>query len=90
MTSPIKSKALKTKWFTYILLCKDGTLYTGITTDLDKRLQAHKDGTAAKYTRSRGADKIVYFKKHPIRSSASIHESQIKKLSRKEKVNLIN
>jgi putative endonuclease len=84
------SKDQSMSWCTYVLLCKDGTFYTGITNDLDKRFQAHMDGTGAKYTRARGVKEIVYTKLHSSRSTASIHEAQIKKLSRKEKVLLIS
>ncbi len=89
----MKEKVLGKKtlnWCTYILLCKDGTLYTGITNDLEKRFQSHLDGTGAKYTRARGVKEIVYTKLHSSRSAASVHEAQIKKLSRKEKVLLLN
>ncbi len=84
------SKDKSMSWCTYVLLCKDGTFYTGITNDLDKRFQAHLDGIGAKYTRARGVKKIVYKKLHANRSTASIHEAQIKKLSRKEKVLLFS
>lgn len=77
-------------WFTYILLCKDDSLYTGITNDLDKRLISHQNGTGAKYTRSHGAVKFIYYKQHSNRQEASVHEAEIKKLPRKEKVNLIS
>lgn len=77
-------------WYTYILLCKDGTLYTGITNNLEKRFDDHQNGKGAKYTKSRGVDRIIYTKLHPNRSAASIHEAAIKKLSRKEKVKLVN
>lgn len=89
----MKDKVFRKKtlnWCTYILLCNDGTLYTGISNDLEKRFQSHLDGTGAKYTRARGVKKIVYTKLHSNRSAASIHEVQIKKLTRKEKVLLIS
>jgi putative endonuclease len=73
-------------WFVYILLCDDDTLYTGITTDLEKRLVAHQKGTGARYTRSRGVSKIVYSEKLKNRSEASIRGAELKKLSRKEKI----
>lgn len=75
-------------WYTYILLCSDNTLYTGITNDLAQRLKAHQDGKGAKYTRSHGAKQIVYSKAHPNHHDAAVHETEIKKLSRKEKVKL--
>ncbi|HEX3099782.1 MAG TPA: GIY-YIG nuclease family protein [Patescibacteria group bacterium] len=84
-TSKTKSKP----WFVYILLCNDGTLYTGITTDLKARLAKHKSGEGAKYTRSHGANKIVFSEKQKTRSKATVREMEIKKLPRKEKVKLL-
>ena len=81
----------KTKtWFVYILLCSDGSLYTGITLDVRKRFQEHKDGMGAKYTKARGAKKIVYTESCTSRSSATKREMEIKKLSREEKVRLLH
>ncbi|HPF47251.1 MAG: GIY-YIG nuclease family protein [Alphaproteobacteria bacterium] len=77
-------------WFLYILECNDGSLYTGITNDLEKRLSDHEAGTGAKYTRGRGPLQLVYSEPFKNRSEASIREAQIKKLSRKEKQQLIN
>lgn len=76
-------------YFVYILLCKDKTLYTGITTDLKRRLVEHKSGVGGNYTRSHGAIKMAYSEKSKDRSSASRRESEIKKLSRKRKQELI-
>lgn len=76
-------------YFVYILQCADKSLYTGITTDLARRLAEHKDGTGSNYTRARGAKKIVYSERHPDRSAASRCEAAIKKLSRKNKLALI-
>ncbi len=84
MTSPTSKT-----WFVYILLCEDGSLYTGITTDLNKRLRTHQAGTGAKYTRGRNPQKIVYSETCPDRSSATKREMEIKKLPREGKVNLI-
>ncbi len=67
-------------WFCYLLECADGTLYTGITNDLDKRLAAHNDGTASKYTRSRLPVRLVYTEPHADRASASRREAALKKL----------
>jgi len=77
------------KWVVYIVRCVDDTLYTGITIDLDKRLQAHDGGTGAKYTKSRGPVKLVYFEPAADRSAASIREYAIKRLSRAEKLDLV-
>ena len=76
-------------WYVYILLCGDGTLYTGITNDLKKRLAAHKAGTGARYTAQRGAKKIIYSEICASRSAASKREYQIKKMSRSAKLKLI-
>ena len=72
-----------------MLRCSDRTLYTGITSDLEGRLAAHRDGTASKYTRVRLPVRLVYQEPHPDRSSASKREAAIKKLSRSEKLALI-
>jgi len=76
-------------YFVYILACADGSLYTGITNNLSKRLQAHKNGTASNYTRARKALNIVYSEKHPDKSSALKREAEIKKWSREKKEILI-
>ena len=76
-------------WTVYILECRDGSLYTGITNDIGKRLQAHNDGTAARFTRGRGPVSLKYTEPHPDRSAASKREVAIKKLSRTEKLLLI-
>jgi putative endonuclease len=76
-------------WHCYILECVDGTLYTGITNDLDKRLAAHNNGTASKYTRSRLPVKLVFTEDQPDRAAASRREVQIKQLSRAEKLVLL-
>lgn len=75
-------------YFVYILQCGDKSLYTGITTDLVRRLKEHKEGAGGHYTRSRGAKKIVYSEKHPNRSSALRREAEIKRWDRKKKLSL--
>ena len=73
-----------------MLVCADETLYTGITTDLERRILEHNTGKAgAKYTRARRPVTIIYSKKYKDRSSASVAEAQIKKLSREEKLALV-
>ena len=72
-------------WTVYILRCGDGTLYTGITNDLPRRLAAHRSGKGAKYTRGRGPLALLYAEEQPDRSTASRREAAIKALSRKEK-----
>ena len=65
-------------WTVYIVECGDGTLYTGITTDLPRRLQAHINGKGAKYTRGRGPFSVVYTESHPTKSEALQREAHIK------------
>jgi putative endonuclease len=75
----------------YILKCRDGTLYTGIATNLKRRLIEHNNSKlGAKYTSSRRPVKLVYTKKFRNRSTASIEESRINKLKRVEKLELIS
>ena len=77
-------------WCTYILLCRDQTLYTGITNNLEKRLDAHNNGnTGAKYTRTRRPVQLVYKECYTSRSEAARREYQIKQLSAAEKQELI-
>ena len=75
-------------WVCYLLQCADGTLYCGITNDLDKRLAAHNAGEGAKYTRGRTPLKLVYFESCADKSSALKREMQIKKMPRSEKLEL--
>ena len=76
-------------WYLYILRCGDGTLYTGITTDVDKRLEAHRTGKGAKYTRGRGPLELVYREELPDHSAALKREHEIKAMSRTEKEKLM-
>lgn len=74
----------------YILRCSDGTLYTGIATDVGRRVIEHNESTkGAKYTRGRRPVTLVYQEAHPTRSAAQQREAAIKKLSREEKEVLI-
>lgn len=75
--------------FVYILHCSDGSLYTGWTNGLEKRLRNHLAGKAAKYTRSRRPVKLVYLESFDEKGRALSREAQIKKLPRKEKLLLI-
>ncbi len=77
-------------WQIYILCCRDGTLYTGITNNLDKRLQDHNLGRGARYTRGRLPVTLVYQEVSTSRSMASRREAAIKKLTRSQKLELIN
>ena len=77
-------------WIVYILECNDKTLYTGITTDLDRRVEEHNNSDkGAKYTAARRPVKVVYSEQLDSRSSATQREMQIKSLSRDQKQNLI-
>jgi putative endonuclease len=76
-------------YFIYILKCRDGTLYTGSTNDLDKRIAAHNTGNGAKYTRGRRPVKMIYSEKFQSKSKALKREWEIKKLKRGEKLKLI-
>ena len=76
-------------WFVYIIQCKDKTLYTGYTNDLEKRFEKHKAGTASKYTRSHIAKRIVFFEKYDNKIVAQRREREIKNLERKDKLKLI-
>ena len=78
-------------WKVYIVECSDGTYYTGITTDIDRRILEHNYSfKSAKYTRSRRPVRLVYEESHADRSLASKREYQIKKMKRKDKILLIN
>jgi len=78
-------------WQVYILKCSDSTFYTGITTNLKRRIEEHNNSSlGAKYTRGRRPVKLVFSKKYKNKSLATIEEARIKKLSRKEKIYLIN
>ena len=76
-------------WKLYILRCGDGSLYTGITTDVEKRLEAHRSGKGAKYTRGRTPLELVYSEECGDHSTALKRELEIKNLSREEKLKLI-
>ena len=77
------------KWLCYILCCADGTLYSGITNDLEKRLAAHNAGTATRYTRGRGPVELVFVECCADKSSALKREMEIKSLVRPKKLALI-
>lgn len=77
------------KWYVYIVECSDGTLYTGITNDVEKRINKHNSGKGAKYTRSRTPVVVKKTWEVENRSEASKMEYKIKKLKRDEKLKLI-
>ena len=72
-------------WLVYIVECRDGSLYTGITNDLQKRIESHNAGTGAKYTAARRPVRLVYREDAASRSAASKREIVIKRLTRKAK-----
>ena len=76
-------------WYVYMLRCGDGTLYTGVTDDVERRLAAHRAGKGAKYTRGRGPLELAYQEEVPDKSAALRREYRIKRLSRPEKEQLI-
>lgn len=75
-------------WYVYILRCGDNTLYTGITDDVARRLAVHQSGKGAKYTRGRGPLELVYTEEQPDKSAALHREIAIKRLTRKQKLEL--
>jgi len=78
------------EWIVYMVECADESLYTGITNDLKKRLEAHQSGVASRYTRSRLPVKLVYQEKLASRSEALKRELIIKHMSRADKVMLVD
>lgn len=81
---------MESAWYLYILRCGDGSLYTGITTDIEKRLEAHCSGKGAKYTRGRGPLELVYRELCGSHSQALKREYEVKKLSREKKLAMLN
>lgn len=75
--------------YTYILTCADGTFYCGWTNDLDKRLKVHNQGKGAKYTKPRRPVVLSYYEEFETKQEAMSREAKIKRLSRKEKLLLI-
>ena len=76
-------------WLVYVLCCRDGSLYTGITNDLTRRLATHAAGKASRYTRSRLPVRLAYQERQPTKSRALQREAAIKSLSRAEKLRLL-
>ncbi len=74
--------------YIYILRCADDTLYTGWTTDLKKRIQAHNNKKGAKYTKSRTPVELYYYEEYETKSRALKREARVKKLTRKQKLEL--
>ncbi|MEL7654753.1 MAG: GIY-YIG nuclease family protein [Bacillota bacterium] len=82
-------KEEKETHYTYIIQCADGTLYTGWTTDLSARMEAHNNGTGAKYTRGRGPVRLLYSETFQTKGEALRREHEIKKLKLAKKLKLI-
>lgn len=82
-------KSNSQNWFVYIVRCRDSSLYTGISNDVEKRIKKHNLGTAAAYTRGRGPVSLVYTEEFCDRSNASKRETAIKKLNKNAKESLI-
>ena len=80
---------LPEQWFVYMLRCVDGSLYTGITKDVGRRLEQHNAGTASRYTRGRLPAALEYYEGQPNQSMALKRELAIKAMSRKAKEALI-
>ena len=76
-------------YYVYLLQCGDGTIYTGITTDVLRRFKEHKNGKGGHYTSSKKAVKILYTEKQKDRSSAQRREAEIKRWRREEKLRLV-
>ena len=75
--------------YVYILRCGDDSLYTGYSTDVERRVREHREGTGAKYTRGRGPLELVHVESYATRSAAMSREYEIKQLSRTRKVRLV-
>ena len=75
--------------YTYILKCKDGSLYTGWTNDLEQRVAAHNTGKGAKYTKARRPVELVYFEEYETKEQAMKREYAIKQMARKDKLELV-
>jgi len=85
-----KSSVESGQWAVYIVTCSDKSLYTGVTTDLDRRLKEHNEGSlGAKYTRARRPVSLVWFEQCKNRTGATIREAEIKKMDRSQKLALI-
>ena len=82
-------QSVEAVWYLYMLRCGDGTLYTGITTDVPRRLETHRAGKGAKYTRGRAPLELVYSEECGDHSAALKREIAVKKLTRQEKENMI-
>lgn len=78
------------KYYTYMLRCKDNTIYSGFTVDIEKRVETHNAGKGAKYTRARLPVELVYYEEFGVKSEALKRERELKKYTHKEKEEIIN
>ena len=77
------------RWCVYLIRCGDGTLYAGMTNDLERRIAAHESGRGARYTRGRGPLTVVHVERKRSRSSALKREAALKRLDRRAKLDLL-
>jgi putative endonuclease len=77
-------------WYLYILRCSDGSLYTGVTTDVARRLKQHRAGRGSKALRAKLPIRLVYKEKHPTRSASQKREAEIKRWNHKKKQALVH
>jgi putative endonuclease len=77
-------------FYVYILLCKDGSFYTGFTKNLDERTRLHANGKGARYTRSHKLKRVAYVELFDSRAKAMKREREIKRMSHQQKLNLVN
>ena len=92
--NPDSEEAAKqpSQWYVYLMRCADNSLYTGVTTNPERRVREHNGkvkGKGAKYTKHRSPVEVIYTEKYPDRSSCSKREYQVKSMSRKDKVKMI-
>lgn len=78
------------KNYTYMVRCRDGSLYTGWTNDLEKRIQAHNQGMGAKYTKTRRPVELVYYEEYESKIQAMKREYEIKQLPKKKKEEMVS
>lgn len=86
---PYANKFFLIMYFVYIIECTDGSLYTGISTDVERRFKEHENKKGGRYTSAKGVKQVLYSEKLPDRSAALKREAKIKKLSRSNKLLLI-
>ena len=90
ISRPVFGGAMEKIWYLYILECGDGTLYTGITDDVQRRFLAHSQGKGAKYTRGRGPLRLCYREECGTHSDALKREAAVKKMTHRQKLDFIH